>query len=165
MRGHASGAQGFFLALLTKAGSAETVRTPSAPSPTCAASLHLLSHDALQEGVYAQLPPGEAALFGERICFLPKAGLERLPVGLRWQGYILRKIHGGQARLSPNLRRLLPPIPGTDSLNLDTIAPLADLLAGRGLDTSLRGKQAFLYWRGLPLARLRVKGSRALLSP
>ena len=163
IRNHVSGAQGFFLALLTKSGSGETLLRPSAPTPACTLSLHLLSPGALEEAC-AQLPPGETVLSGEKICFLPKLGLERLPAGLRWQGCILGKMYGGHAHLSPRLHRLLPPIPGRDDLNLDSIAPLADLLAGRSLEAPRHGKQLFLYWRGLPLARLSVKGSRALLS-
>jgi len=165
VRGHASGAQGFFLALLTKAVCAEMPQNPSASTPTYSPSLHRVSSDALEDGICAQLPPGETVLFGTSICFLPKPGLERLPAGLRWQGCILGKIRAGQARMSPRLHRLLPPIPATDSLNLNELAPLADLLAGRGVDTSLHSKRTFLYWRGLPLARLSVKGSRALLNP
>ena len=164
IRSHIDGAQRFFLAVLTKSDRSATPQCPSSPAPAYASSPHLLSPGALEE-VRAQLPPGETALFGERICFLPKPALERLPAGLRWQGCILGKMHGGHARLAPHLHRLLPPIPGTDDLNLDNIAPLADLLAGRGLAAPRHGKQVFLYWRGLPLARLRVKGSRALLSP
>jgi 16S rRNA (cytosine1407-C5)-methyltransferase len=164
IRGHAAGAQSFFLALMRKSDHSATSQPPSSPTPTHASSLHLVSPGASEEAS-AQLPPGETALFGDRICFLPKAGLERLPVGLRWQGCILGKMHGGRARFFPHLHRLLPSIPGADDLNLDSIAPLADLLAGRSLPAPRHGKQVFLYWRGLPLARLRVKGSRALLSP
>jgi 16S rRNA (cytosine1407-C5)-methyltransferase len=165
IRGHASGAQAFFLALLTKPAGAAMPENPSASTPAYASSLRLVPPGALEDDAAAQLPPGETALFGDRICFLPKPGLECLPAGLRWQGSILGKMHGGQARLSSRLHRLLPPIPGADSLNLETIAPLADLIAGRGLETRRHGKQALLYWRGLPLARLNVKGSRALLGP
>jgi len=165
IRGHALGAQGFFLALLTKPGCAETPQAPPAAAPACASSLHFLPPGVLEEEAYAQLPPGELILRGEKICFLPQAGLERLPTGLPWQGCVLGHLRGGRARLSPRLHRLMPPVPGTDSLNLETIAPLADLLAGRGLETSARNKRVFLYWRGLPLARLSVKGSRALLAP
>ena len=163
VRGHDSGAQGFFLSLLTKADRSATPQN-SFVSTATSSSWHLVSPDALEDDIRAQLPPGETALFGTRICFLPQPGLERLPAGLRWQGCMLGKIHAGQARLSPRLHRLLPPVSGTDSLNLDTIAPLADLLAGRSLTAPLHGKQVFLYWRGLPLARLSVRGSRALLS-
>jgi 16S rRNA (cytosine1407-C5)-methyltransferase len=162
VHGHAFGAQGFFLALLTKAGCAERPQAPA--SAPAVPPLHLLPPGILEEDS-AQLPPGEIALFGEKICFLPQAGLERLPAGLSWQGCVLGQMHGGRARLSPRLHRLLPPVPGAGSLNLDGIAPLADLLAGRGLATSVQSKHIFLYWRGLPLARLSVKGSRALLAP
>ena len=165
VRGHASGAQGFFLALLTKAANSEAPRDPPAAAPARVVSPHLLSPDALEESIRAQIPPGKLVLLGEKICFLPHAGLTRLPEGLRWQGCILGRMQSGQARLSPRLHRLLPPMPGTDSLNLDTIAPLADLLAGRSLEAPVYGRRVFLYWRGLPLARLNVKGSRALLSP
>ncbi|MDR2696517.1 MAG: RsmB/NOP family class I SAM-dependent RNA methyltransferase [Deltaproteobacteria bacterium] len=165
VNGHASGAQGFFLALLTKPGGVETPRTPPDPAPAGAALRHRPPPDALEDGVRALLPPGVIALAGENMCFLPQTGLERLPGDLRWQGCVLGKMQGGRVRLSPRLHRLLPPLPGTDSLNLDSIAPLADLVAGRGLSPPPRGKRAFLYWRGLPLARLSVKGSRALLSP
>jgi 16S rRNA (cytosine1407-C5)-methyltransferase len=165
VRGHTSGAQGFFLALLTKTVCAGAAQTPSASAPTCSSPLHRVSADTPEDGIRAQLPPGETALFGTKLCFLPQLGLERLPAGLRWQGCMLGKMHAGQARLSPRLHRLLPPVDEADSLNLDTIAPLADLLAGRSLEAPLHGKQVFLYWRGLPLARLSVRGSRALLSP
>ena len=160
IRGHVSGAQGFFLALLTRRDGTR----PSPPLPHVLPS-NALEKDALEEDARAQLPPGETVLFGEQICFLPKPGLERLPAGLRWQGCVLGKLQGGQARLSPRLHSLLPPLPGADSLNLDAIAPLADLLAGRSLEAPRHGKRVFLYWRGLPLARLSIKGSRALLSP
>ncbi|MCL1985926.1 MAG: RsmB/NOP family class I SAM-dependent RNA methyltransferase [Betaproteobacteria bacterium] len=165
IRGHIFGAQGFFIALLGKPTRSETPQTPSAVTPVRAPSLHLLSPGMLEDDARAQLPPGEIALFGERICFLPKVGLERLPPELRWQGCILGKMHGGRMRLFSRLHRLLSPVPGKDSLNLDTITPLVDLLAGRSLEAPLPGKQVFLYWRGLPLARLSVRGSRALLGP
>jgi 16S rRNA (cytosine1407-C5)-methyltransferase len=165
VRGHAAGAQGFFLALLTKAAGAERPPNLPAAAPARTSPPRRAFPDALEEGIGAMLPPGELALFGEKICFLPKAGLERLPAGLRWQGCALGIQHGGQARLSSRLHRLLPPIPGAGSLNLDELAPLADLLEGRGLDIAPGGKRAFLYWRGLPLARLSVKGTRALLGP
>jgi len=163
VRGHTSGAQAFFIALLTRPTRAGIPQNTPVSTPAHAPSLRLVPPGALEDSAAAQLPPGEIVLFGERMYFMPQAGWERLPAGLRWQGCILGKIQGGQARLAPRLHRLLPPIPGTDSLNLDSIAPLADLLAGRGLKTSLDGKRAFLYWRGLPLARLSVKGSRALI--
>jgi len=164
IRGHASGAQGFFIALLTKPIHGETQRPPSPSTPACASLPQFWSPYAPENDMRALLPPGETALYGEKIYFLPQAGLERLPAELRWQGCTLGKAQGGQARLFPYLRRLLPPVPGTGSLNLDSIAPLIDLLAGRGLKISLPGKHVFLYWRNLPLARLAVKGSRALLT-
>ena len=165
VRGHASGAQGFFLALLTKPTCSETLQDPPLSTPTYASPPHLLPPGVLEDGLRPQLPPGETSLFSGKICFLPKPGLEHLPAELRWQGCILGKIHDGHARLSSRLHRLLPSIPGPDCMNLDTIAPLADLLAGRSLAAPRHGKSVFLYWRGLPLARLSVKGSRALLSP
>jgi len=164
VRGHVDGAQGFFIALLTKPGHCEIQRFPSFSLPECAPSQHLVPLATLEDEVQALLPPGESVVFGDKICFLPKAGLLHLPAGLRWQGCMLGKAHDGRARLFSCLHRLLPSVPGTDSLNLDNIAPLIDLLAGRSLETSLTAKQIFLYWRDLPLARLNVKGSRALLA-
>ena len=162
IRGHASGAQGFFLALLTKPGA------PQAPTPAAPINvppLHLLPPGLPAEEDCAQLPPGELILCGEKICFLPRAGLECPAAGLRLQGCVLGRMRGGRARFSPRLHRLMPPVPGADALNLETVAPLADLLEGRALETPVQGKRVFLYWRGLPLARLSVKGSRALLAP
>jgi 16S rRNA (cytosine1407-C5)-methyltransferase len=165
VRGHASGAQAFFLALLTKPARAAMPENPLASAPAYASPPRHAPPGALEDDAAEQLPPGETVLYGDKICFLPKPGLECLPAGLRWQGSVLGKMHGGQARLSSRLHRLLPSVPGTDSLNLEAIAPLVDLLAGRCLETPSHGKRAFLYWRGLPLARLSVKGSRALLGP
>jgi 16S rRNA (cytosine1407-C5)-methyltransferase len=159
--GHDSGAQGFFLALLTKPGSPDAPQAPALCAPGCTPRLQPLCE--LEAGERERLPPGETVLFGDKILFMPRPGLERLPVDLRWQGCMLGKTHNGRARLSPRLHRLLPPLPGEDGLNLDDVAQLVDLLAGRSLKTSLRGKRAFLYWRGLPLARLGLKGSRAFL--
>ena len=114
------------------------------------------------------------APFGDTAYFLPRHALERLPAALRWRGYPLGKWGKDGIRPSPRLRTLMPyPAgsagPGGENgpgdialLHMDDPADIAGVLTGRSIDAPRNATAALLYWRGLPLARLRVKGGRAL---
>jgi 16S rRNA (cytosine1407-C5)-methyltransferase len=51
-----------------------------------------------------------------------------------------------------------------NGINMDEPAPIQALLTGQSLTVDTTEKELGLYFRGLPLGRLRVKGKRALWS-
>jgi 16S rRNA (cytosine1407-C5)-methyltransferase len=115
------------------------------------------------------LPPGEIAVFNSVAHFLPAAALALLPDGFAWKGFPLGRAEGENfIRVNPHLRFLMPPAPAAEArgepvLDLSAIAPLRALLGGQSLATDGKGPEIGLYYRGLPLCRLAVKGRRALL--
>ena len=117
----------------------------------------------------ALLPPGDVAVFNSVVHFLPEHS-RRLPKrGFAWKGFPLGRLGPGQ-RLSPHLRGLMPPADalrqqGLPCLDVDDPAPILALLAGQSLSVGAPGPELGLYFRGLPLCRLAVKGRRAVLSP
>lgn len=172
-----SGAQGFFIACLRKPGGNGDA-APLAPCPPLPDAERVRA-DALPPSAWpdagldpALLPDGVAAPFGDTAYFLPRPALERLPAALRWRGYPLGKWGKDGIRPSPRLRSLMPQTPPAPPhgaqdgniaiLRLDDPADIAGLLTGRSIDAPRAASAALLYWRDLPLARLRVKGGRAL---
>ena len=115
------------------------------------------------------LPPGEIVVFNSVAHFLPLAGLAMLPAGFAWKGFPLgRTDRGGTLRVDPHLRSLMPTAQtaaasGQAVLDLSETTPLRTLLGGQSLATDGKGREIGLYYRGLPLCRLVVKGRRALL--
>lgn len=162
----ASNAQGFYIALLRKPGDEEPVpclpegeraTAPYRPLPSGFLKDFGMSPDLL--------PPGDLAVFEDSLRFLPAAALSCLPAALRWQGMALGKASGAGAIPSPRLRVPLDPAPvRIPRLDIDDTTQLERLLQGASLDTALPGKEASLFWRGLPLGRLRLKNGRALWS-
>lgn len=183
-----SGAQGFFIACLRKPGGRGDAG-PLADGPPLPDADRVRA-DAQPASVWpdtgldpALLPDGVVAPFGDTAYFLPRPAQERLPAALRWRGYPLGKWGKDGIRPSPRLRTLMPyppypPYPtdptgqgrqdgsggGGDIalLHMDDPADIAGVLTGRSIDAPRTATAALLYWRGLPLARLRVKGGRAL---
>jgi 16S rRNA (cytosine1407-C5)-methyltransferase len=100
--------------------------------------------------------------------FLPAAGLALLPAGFAWKGFPLGRAEGENfVRVNPHLRALMPPIHAAEArgepvLDLSEGAPLRALLSGQSLAADGKGPEIGLYYRGLPLCRLTVKGRRAL---
>lgn len=176
-----SGAQGFFIACLRKPGGSGDDHDGLAPRPPLPDAERVRA-DALPPSAWpdtgldpALLPDGVAAPFGDTAYFLPRPALEQLPAALRWRGYPLGKWGKDGIRPSPRLRALMPQVPQTQPappqhagdgniaiLHMDDPADIAGLLTGRSIDAPRSATAALLYWRGLPLARLRVKGGRAL---
>jgi 16S rRNA (cytosine1407-C5)-methyltransferase len=120
------------------------------------------------------LPDGEVTATGNRIYFLPRT-LRSLPElsarSLCRRGFLLGSAGtDGGVHTNPRLRELMPTCAtlaasGTPFLSVDETAPLLDLIEGRGLGVKVRAKEIGLYFRGLPLCRLSVKGGRAILPP
>lgn len=153
-------------------------RERSAASP----AFDCLPREALA-GAYVDpdlLPPGDIAVFSGVAHFLPLAARAALPGGFAWKGFPLGRVDGrGGVRVAAHLRGLMPSIaslssslPGPvsgeerrEALNLEDIAPLRDLLDGRGLPVRGGIRELGLYYKDLPLCRLSVRGGRAVLPP
>ena len=117
----------------------------------------------------ALLPPGDVAVFNSVIHFLPEHSRALPKQGFVWKGFPLGRLGPGQ-RLSPHLRCLMPSAEalrqqGLPCLDVDDPAPVLALLAGQSLPADAPGPELGLYFRGLPLCRLVVKGRRAVLPP
>lgn len=113
----------------------------------------------------ALLPPGQAALFGQHVRFVPQAAAALLPPSFIWQGALLGGFSGGAPDMAPRLRALLPQA-GQEArsarLDLDDLKDVTALLSGQSLQTGLAGREAGLWWRGLPLGRVTLKQGRAV---
>ena len=119
----------------------------------------------------ALLPEGRIAVFSQVAHFLPEASGNLLPEDFIWKGFPIGKTgRGGEFRLLPHLRGLMPDAlsarkRGLPTLDLDAPAPLSRLLQGQSLSAGQTSGEMGLYFQGLPLCRLTVKGSRAMLPP
>ena len=162
----ASNAQGFYIALLRKPGNSAAV--PGLARGTAATAAYRAIPPAFlaEFGLSpALLPPGDLAVFEDSLHFLPAPALAHLPAAVRWQGMALGKASAQGLIPSARLRALLDPEPQRiPRLDVDDVPVLERLLQGGSLDTGLPGKEASLFWRGLPLGRLRLKAGRAVWS-
>ena len=162
----ASNAQGFYIALLRKPG--DSVAVPGLARGTAATAAYRAIPPAFlaEFGLSpALLPPGDLAVFEDSLHFLPAPALAHLPAAVRWQGMALGKASAQGLIPSARLRALLDPEPQRiPRLDVDDVPILERLLQGGSLDTGLPGKEASLFWRGLPLGRLRLKAGRAVWS-
>lgn len=162
----ASNAQGFYIALLRKPGDSAAV--PGLARGTAATAAYRAIPPAFlaEFGLSpALLPPGDLAVFEDSLHFLPAPALAHLPAAVRWQGMALGKASAQGLIPSARLRALLDPEPQRiPRLDVDDVPILERLLQGGSLDTGLPGKEASLFWRGLPLGRLRLKAGRAVWS-
>lgn len=157
--GPASGAQGFYLALLQKKAAPENP----------AAGISARSHRDADRATMAvdtsrclALPPnGRAELFGATVRYVPQN--ISLPSSLVWQAYPLGKAPNGefapQARLHSFLR---PRGQGAPVLQMDATEEIRALLCGSGKNTGLAGTFAALYWRDLPLGFIGLKNGRPI---
>lgn len=119
----------------------------------------------------ATLPPGDLAVYNDVIHFLPARRRGLVPERFAWKGHAIGRLgRGGEARPFAHLRALMPDAEtalrnGAAVLNIEDPAPLLDLLSGRSLAVDGAAQELGLYFRGLPLCRLPVKGRRAVLPP
>ncbi|MDL2314225.1 RsmB/NOP family class I SAM-dependent RNA methyltransferase [Desulfovibrio sp. OttesenSCG-928-C14] len=117
----------------------------------------------------ALLPPGRILARGGRVFFYPEAGLSLLPASFPWQGLPLgRSAPGSRPRPETSLRALMPApeaatANGASVLNLEEVDPLQALLSGQSLRLESAGPEAGLYYKGLPLCRLKARGGRVFI--
>ena len=152
--------QGFFLALLTRAGDA--LEAEPAPSGLIGEPLPRLGAGPAD---LSALPPGEIRLFGDKAVFL-HAGTARLPSDLRWQGAPVGRVKGGSLHPDPLARGLCPPPAPADvvqdDVDLAEPADLTRLLTGQSLNVAGQMRFPILRFRGRALGWLRRKGRRVL---
>jgi 16S rRNA (cytosine1407-C5)-methyltransferase len=166
--GAASGCQSFYLACLRKPESMhEPGPMPSDRGGKAAGSRYdrLLSKEELPakpKAAWDSLPPGRFGLAGKELFFLPQAASARLGSQLRWTGVLLGRLDHGAVRINGKWRRLLPPASEGTGLHFEDLDGLRGLLSGQSLPAPSREKQCGLYWRGLGLGWLAVKGGRCL---
>lgn len=167
----AAGGQGFFFAALTKPDRDGKHPLPADHSLILGQEVDAAGLAGQEFVAWRNLPPGRVVRFGERVFFLHEQA-QRLPGALRWQGFELGRVSGGTLRLNPRLRGLLPDFTPGFGMNVDDVQGLEALLQGRGLTppdgmgrASRSRGMVGLYWRGLPLGWLTVKGARCLWSP
>ena len=166
--------QGFFVALFTKPkkgeGNASAMDESTADERREAWWAgwreRLIPRDSLESACIdpTRLPRGEAAAFNENLIFMP-AGLAGLvPETVSWRGFGLGKFTGGAARPSPRLRALMPGPEDCPSLDVDEPEIIRRLLNGNSLGLDRPGREAGLYFQGLPLGILRLRSGRAMWS-
>ncbi len=115
------------------------------------------------------LPPGVIRSYNGTAHFLPARSLELIPEGISWKGFPLGKMGpDGRVRVYPALRFLMPEpdearARGAAVLDIEEAGPLEALLRGESRTVAHAAPEACLYFRGLPLCRLPLKGNRAVL--
>ncbi len=165
VNGDRSGAQGFFVARLTKpgipheapAGNARPCGIKGTPVPmSLLTKKYPLQEEILQEGA--------CCLFKDRVFFLHHKALERFTEKLRWQGLPLGSLRNERFRIDPRLHCLMPGHDILTGLNVSDIDILHKIIAGQSLPAPGKSTTGGLYWKGLPLGWLTIKGSRCLWS-
>lgn len=116
------------------------------------------------------LPPGELFLQKGSLVFRHHAALNILPEAFNWSGFPIGKAPAPGARPRPDtgLRALMPPpaeaeANGAAVLNLEEPGPILALLSGQSLPFSGGQTEAGLYFRDLPLCRLKARNGRVFI--
>lgn len=174
--GEGSQAQGFYLALLLKPGEAGRAApeadcaSPPPPGPRAPRGERgSRGDDAVPEAALADpglcwrnLPPGFFETFKDELCFLPERGRALLPP--RRKGQRVGSVKGGVFRPWARASFLVPPAGAGPQLDAHEPDALTALLEGRSINVDVKTGRMALYFRGLPLGFLTVKGGRALWS-
>ncbi len=168
--GERSQAQGFYIAKFRKPLSAEMPNedeSDQCPTFQLTDSLNISALEAPCTDI-SLLAEGHIGLFGDMARFIPRMTTEILPAALQWQAAPLGKVTGNTIRLGSRCRALLPLVPPTEALILDSLQTLRALLQGQSLQTGLEGRETGLYLdmqgKALPLGRITLKKGRALWS-
>ena len=116
------------------------------------------------------LPPGDIGVFSDVAHFLPALSRALVPQGFAWKGFPLGRSVAGGVRVNPALHGLMPSRDkarqlGLTCVDIDEAAPIQGMLTGQSLAIDTPASECGLYFRGLPLCRLTVKGRRAILPP
>ncbi|MDR2050449.1 MAG: RsmB/NOP family class I SAM-dependent RNA methyltransferase [Deltaproteobacteria bacterium] len=174
-------AQGFYLALLRKAPTENPARrpSPSSSSPPGASGelpLRSIASPLLEPGL---LPPGSLVFrqsgrrAGERagLYFQHALGGELFPESFPRRDFLLGR-GGGEDPASfqpdPGLHGLMPGPEearkrGAELLQAEEPAPILALCSGQSLRLETKGREVGLYYKDLPLRRLKSRGGRVLL--
>ena len=124
------------------------------------------------DGAFASstlLPQGDLALYNDVVHFLPKAAATLLPPTMSWKGFPLGKVGAdGAVKVAASLRALMPSLAqakaqGLPIMEMEDPALLQALLSGQSVTVEKGNSVLGLYYLGLPLCTLTVKGSRAIL--
>ncbi|NJB68020.1 16S rRNA (cytosine1407-C5)-methyltransferase [Desulfobaculum xiamenense] len=161
------GGQGFFLARFVKPGRAEDVQPEShvgdeMPGRPLSAAERTMCAEAGAD--LAGLPSGEVYRFGDNAYFLHSHALRIIPGDMRWQGFPVGRFAGRKFKPDARLRALLPAYDASRYVDAQSPDDILSLLSGQSIAAPSRGSWAGLAFRGVPLARLAVKGTRALWS-
>lgn len=161
--GEGSAAQGFFLAGLHKPLGA----APAVPGPRAGLPGEHVSRETFfaRSGLDTSWLPEHSFLgTGGRAYLILDQAARHLPGDLRWQGFAVGKTAGDAILADATLRMFVPPRPGNNDLVLDDVRQIHGLLAGQSLPWKNPGKRLGLYFKGLPLGFLTIKGRRCLWS-
>ena len=168
--GTKSGAQGFFVARLKKPGYLQqgqlsptyrTESTSTGPRGTPVSMDLLTRRLPLRK---TTLEHGTCALFKDRIFFLHHKARELFAPHLRWQGFPLGTLRNDRFRIDSRLHCLMPSHDILGGLNVTDIDILHKIISGQSLPSPGKSTTGGLYWQGLPLGWLTIKGSRCLWS-
>lgn len=110
------------------------------------------------------LPSGDVFRFGDNAYFLHAHAQRIIPADMRWQGFPIGKFAGKKFKPDVRLRVLLPEINDAPFVNIETVEEMQRLFSGQSIPAPAKGNWAGLAFQNTPLARLTVKGSRALWS-
>ncbi len=109
------------------------------------------------------LPQGSLGVFNGNIHFLPKASGQLIPQGLPWKGFPIGKLHSGRIKINHGLHTLMPATYNEQAaINMETPEPILALISGQSIVTDSNRSELGLYFQGLPLCRLQVKGKRVM---
>lgn len=156
----ASQAQGFYIASFRKPSGSITEQEQAGCDVRLLADAEFTEHS-VDESL---LPDGEMADVKGNALFLPRYALETFPKRMRWRGTTIGKMQRGEIRPSPRMHSLMVPFSPELGISLDDPAPIRRLLTGQSLPVETHAKDLSLYFKTLPLGRLRVKGKRVLWS-
>jgi len=170
VHGGPKGGQGFFLACFTKPEDAAPRDGEAGQKPEGSLPGRELSRDERDSNDTVRLenlPPGGIYCFRDRVFFGHEKALAVFFGGLPWQGFPLGRLGAGKFRPHPRARVLLPPYAPGRGIRIKDPEPLLGLVSGQSL--MLEGLEkgagfAGLYYKDLPLCRLRVKAGRVLWS-
>ena len=127
-----------------------------------------LAYDAIaSELVCAELlPQGRLGVFSNIIHFLPRASEKVLPAKFQWKGFPIGKLQGGKVKINSGLNCLMPELGHNSAfLSIEEPEKIVALISGQSLAVDVPSPEIGLYFKGLPLCRLSVKGKRAMLPP
>ncbi len=176
--------QGFYIALLRKSiGAGPLAQTGKAarqvkniqgkhPAPEAALAAQYLQNRMLESPLAdpTLLPPGSLLLRQGQLSFMHAAGLQALPATFPWRGFPLGKAPSATAapRLDTGVRGLMPDpdkarAMGADILQVEDLQPIQALLSGQSLRLPASAPEVGLYYKELPLCRLKAKNGRVFI--